>query len=345
MVRKIKNNHTKKINPLYKVQTKTDILSDIFFENLNKSFYKNKINNFKKYLKKFNHIKHWSIISDYCEDDINKCNNVYSFVLYPICENPTILLKKIKEKIPVEIKNIKGNHIINPITIDFFKNNDAFVFNFIFEKNFFKEIYYDQVLEREQIIRNINIIEKNWSDEHKKIFLPHFKNFSEILNRKNPNLIICKKVYFISVMLGFLLFQLKISTDIIESISWFPDRDKTTSFNNGFIYSLSFLFYDYYMKKIKHSPLIFYVTNNPNNEKPFYDEFIKIPDYFCGTLASLDLNIFSDNSIQKKTLLPNNIKPKFLQFINEVIKNNDNIVNFIVKPNGCAILNIVEQFF
>lgn len=55
-----------------------------------------------------------------------------------------------------------------------------------------------------------------------------------------------------------------------------------------------------------------------SEEKPFYDALVSVPDYFCGTLAT----IMKNDEVDLK-----NFKDKYIQLTDNVFQENKNIVN------------------
>ena len=93
---------------------------------------KSAITDFKNYLKKFPEVTNWYTCSDYCLDE-NKNSNVFSFVLFPHIRDFQLLLNEVSTNIEKELKH--SGKVIPQKTLTYLKNENFFVFNFIFQKN------------------------------------------------------------------------------------------------------------------------------------------------------------------------------------------------------------------
>lgn len=103
------------------------------------------------------------------------------------------------------------------------------------------------------------------------------------------------------------------------------DRDSMTGYtgNSSLFYRLyhiySFCISNHYVKNDNCNELLATVEN----EKFDFDEFIRIPDFICGTLASFDYK----NNPHKKL----DDKNKHDLMLQKVICSNDNIIHIIIK--------------
>ena len=105
---------------------------------------KSAIVDFQNYLKKFPEVTNWYTCSDYCLDE-NKNSNVYSFVLFPHIKDFQLLLNEISTNIEKELKH--SGKIIPQKTLTYLKNDNFFVFNFIFPKKYFNAKGFNREIE------------------------------------------------------------------------------------------------------------------------------------------------------------------------------------------------------
>lgn len=283
---------------------------------------------FCNYLKKYKDIKKWSICSDYCLDDKNKNSNVYTFALFPVTKDISELKEEVVQNIKSEIK--KSGNFIPESTLNYLNNNDFFIFNFIFPKDFLKN-YFSKNFNKESKISSIEeqikIIKNNWKNDYKDVIVNSLNNLIKKMKERNFNLSLYKKILLNSFLAAYLCTFLQRQKNI-ETYSWLSDRDNMTTYGSGIINAL-YLWRKEEIKKIikiKFSPIEEGITILESKTKPFYDELIRVPDYFCGTLASLIK--FSKN--KDKYI---EFSKKYDQIIMNVLNSNKNIVTILFEDS------------
>ena len=105
---------------------------------------KSAIVDFQNYLKKFPEVTNWYTCSDYCLDE-NKNSNVFSFVLFPHIRDFQLLLNEVSTNIEKELKH--SGKVIPQKTLTYLKNENFFVFNFIFPKKYFNAKDFNKEIE------------------------------------------------------------------------------------------------------------------------------------------------------------------------------------------------------
>lgn len=131
-------------------------------------------------------------------------------------------------------------------------------------------------------------------------------------------------------------------------VSWLSDRDKMISYMDGCIFSISMNYTSLIRELFKQNKNIrtkVLTILQKDTEKPFYDPLIRIPDYYCGTLAEIDE--FSNEFLEKKISdEKNDYKHKYNQMMTQVLRENENIINLRVgskeKKFHGAIINIMK---
>lgn len=283
---------------------------------------------FCNYLKKYKDIKKWSICSDYCLDDKNKNSNVYTFALFPVTKDISELKEEVVQNIKSEIK--KSGNFIPESTLNYLNNNDFFIFNFVFPKDFLKNYFsknFNKESEISSIEEQIKIIKNNWKNDYKDLIVNSLNNLIKKMKERNFNLSLYKKILLNSFLAAYLCTFLQRQKNI-ETYSWLSDRDNMTTYGSGIINAL-YLWRKEEIKKIikiKFSPIEEGITILESKTKPFYDELIRVPDYFCGTLASLIK--FSKN--KDKYI---EFSKKYDQIIMNVLNSNKNIVTILFEDS------------
>ncbi|MFZ8018117.1 MULTISPECIES: hypothetical protein [Fusobacterium] len=292
---------------------------------------------FCNYLKKYKDIKKWSICSDYCLDDKNKNSNVYTFALFPVTKDISELKEEVVQNIKSEIK--KSGNFIPESTLNYLNNNDFFIFNFVFPKDFLKNYFsknFNKESEISSIEEQIKIIKNNWKNDYKDVIVNSLNNLIKKMKERNFNLSLYKKILLNSFLAAYLCTFLQRQKNI-ETYSWLSDRDNMTTYGSGIINAL-YLWRKEEIKKIikiKFSPIEEGITILESKTKPFYDELIRVPDYFCGTLASLIK--FSKN--KDKYI---EFSKKYDQIIMNVLNSNKNIVTILFEDSELYNKNILE---
>ena len=308
------------------------------FDCLAKTMNKESKVRFCNYLEKYNDIKKWSICSDYCLDDKNKNSNVYTFALFPLTKDISELKKEVIQNIKLEIKKM-GNSIPES-TLKYLNNNDFFIFNFVFPKDFLKIYFgknFNKEIEISSIEEQIEIIKNNWKNNYKEDMINFLNSLIKKMREKNFNLSLYKKIHLNSFLAAYLCTFLQRQKNI-EIYSWLSDRDDMTTYGSGIINALYFWRKEEIKKiiKVKFPPIKEGIIISESKTKPFYDELIRVPDYFCGTLASL---IGFARNKDKYIEFSNN---KYSQIIKNVLETNENIVTIVVEDNELYDKNMTE---
>lgn len=281
------------------------------FSNIFESLFKEvESKSLDKYLKKYKKIKKWLICSDYCIGDKEKKNNVSSFVIIPLLIDIPSLGKEI-----VLLKDFKKiGKIIPEEYIKYLKEMDYFVFNFVYSDTFLRVFEFDKNMEIEKILDHIT---------RNKTNIKKLKMIKENMSRKNFPIKLYKTIAFNAIFICYLKFFLVKKTDI-RKLYLLSDEDKMIDFLEEFIfYQIRGYDSKLYPNFLKDNKIENYIIKNKDN-KTQLDPFIRIPDYFCGVIASF---------LDKEGVFTNeeNLPQKYIQIINDVILYNENITTFIFK--------------
>ncbi len=149
------------------------------------------------------------------------------------------------------------------------------------------------------------------------------KDLKKIINRakdKEFNSQLFARLYSTATFASIIRYILKKESKNLELFSWFSDRDKITTFENGIIFTI-YLLINLEIENLVNEPLkrIKEIISSPNQTGELKtDVFIRIADYFCGVMAILI-------GYKEKELEANEIELKYKQFFEKVIKGNDKI--------------------
>ncbi len=205
--------------------------------------------------------------------------------------------------------------------MNYLKNKNFFVFNFIFPKKYFSSKIFNKEIEIDFLEKHIQEIENNWeeSDLKNKNILS-LKELMKKFKAKNFNIQLYFKILICSFLAAYICVLLQKEKNNIEIYSWLSDRDDMTSFAEGAITAMYTLRKEEIKKimKLEFKPITEGFVIPKNEEKPFYDALISVPDYFCGTLAT----IVKDDEIDLKKF-----KDKYIQLTDNVFQENKNIIN------------------
>lgn len=286
---------------------------------LNETFLKSSISDFQNYLNQFPDARNYILVSDYCVGDINKINDVLSFVIIPNIQGFFTYKEIIKNIIP---KDLKKTREIKPETIAFLQSGLIFSINIILPKGqsrLIQGINKDNLIDSNQA--TLDMID-NWikNEPYKADSYNELKQryvvFKQELNKSNFNVNLYMKSFLLATLSAYFTHQI-VKYSNAKEIIWFSDRDNMTTANNSIIYE------DYSMQ---YNGIF---RNDPDFKKPegklslgisstsddcWYDEIVRLPDYYAGSFASFDF-INSSNIADKHKLV-----------INSAYKNSVNII-------------------
>jgi hypothetical protein len=277
--------------------------------------------------------KEFCIYSDYCLEDESKPNKVASFTIAPTWTAFPEIQYLIEKSIPTDIKDRK---FITEEIVDTLKNKNLFHISFII-KDTSGLIYRPTKSSQEVVIQGINeLIEmiERWianQPEGADKFRDQanrFISWRREMERKSPNLNLCKNIIIISLLAGYISYMLTKEAEA-RTVVWFSDRDKIIESYN----SIAFDLYEIYHYGLCDNAGINGETTkiglaikdkDDSSNKLWFDPLIRLPDYMAGTLASWDL---TSNLVQKD---------KHAELLQRVFADNSfcTIINIDLGKNG-----------
>lgn len=255
----------------------------------------------EQFLQETQHPSKWMLYSDYCLDDKNKPNNVITFVMVPFVsiDKYLELESKIKETQPKDIKESKD------ISLEFsslIKNTRCYSFTFIIEKR--KELFGKTGKERQksvkEILEHLRDQFTTWlNNETQNKLVEYYKDTIKKLRNQiikvdqNKSLKDLMDIFLITIIGALVSSAFLKNLPKIDIFGWFPDRDKT----NESCDKIAVPLFNAYQYNLLNGVQYQFVSSVPDSKvKPFYDEYNRIADIICGTIA--DYN-FKDNLISK----------------------------------------------
>lgn len=240
------------------------------------------VEKWKKFQQKFKTVDSWYIVSDYCLDDKNKPNDVMTFTIYPFI-HPYILKDGIKQYLSKDIKDFKN---LSEKAISYIKDAPYF-FSIVFviqdKNNIFNLEQNKQLIEK--TIKGM----ENWPQNKKEEFIHKMKSFREYLNRKKvayktlSNISVT--VHIMSAIIEFLLIKAS-----AKHIYWISDRDEITNFQDGIVHEFIRLGYANLLNRRVPDDKVYGFLEAKDYEQEIFDEFVRVPDYICGAVASMNFD-------------------------------------------------------
>lgn len=286
---------------------------------IQETFEQSAINDLRKYIAENDGVKKVMIFSDYCIGDKNKPNDVFSFTIMPyddLFDNLT------KEICSLTKKDIKKKQCIEPEFITYLKNRRLFHINFIINER--KGITRLKDLDDEQVVSamldNTDLMLDKWiinTPSNADYFCEIKKKMSAVKNemqKKAPNYKIFRDTILLSLLAGYICYLL-VKEAKPEIVSWFSDRDKMVDVYGRVAYENFGMNYHGLCEQngipSEISKICVGIPTTNDAGGLWYDEMIRIPDHFAGTLADWDI----DNNL--------NSKDKFITMIEGVIADNN----------------------
>lgn len=251
---------------------------------------KSSITQFRNFIGKYADVTKWFMCSDYCFDDINKANNVISFVIYPYILDFDEWNKVIDSMQKTDLKNCRK---VSPEFCNFIKSGYIFSFNFILDKNCIIDKWKNKAIMDKAIQDYIDLTEL-WQqttprsaeihkEMNRKLKSLQYKTKSKSFNYKLLGRLI--GVTFLASYLKYLLYR---EVPNIEIFSWMSDRDSITNWHDE-------IYLDFY-QIISHcliantlgeerSNRVTETAVENINQNMFHDPLNRVADFICGGIA------------------------------------------------------------
>lgn len=247
---------------------------------------------FKNFLKPFNVPNlEWYLISDYCIDDINKLNDVFSFSLLLNHDEIENIKEFIKAGAPKDIKSTKD---VGESFLSYVNSSVIYHFSFIIPRDnkllkgfYSKDMMLSEISFMNRVCENSIIDNTTGLNDYYKEVQKRIKQIKIEMQRPTFNETLMRKILLTGIF-GASIASLLKTNSTPKKVLWISDRDAIIDKYDGFAFDFMFMHYlllptDKYLSTDKFE----FMFNNI--EHTFFDELIRIPDYYAGTLASIDL--------------------------------------------------------
>jgi hypothetical protein len=305
-------------------------IPDLLIELLSKK----ETESFKIFLETFDvEKKEWYLISDYCIDDINKLNDVFSFSLLLNHDDILNIKEFLKTSAPKDLKNAKDisdsflSYINCPVVYHFsfiIPKENKLIKSFYTKERMMAELgYLSEILENSKQHRSKEIIE-HYTNAQKRI-----KQIQNEALRPTFNENLLRKILLTGIFGGAIVYLLKLNSSP-SKVMWISDRDAIIDKYDGFAFDWMHSIFSLFPEEKYLSNQIFDLIFNPSETtgNNFFDELIRIPDYVAGTLASIDLEDKSKlETMQQKHKL----------FVAGSITNSINQANIKIEIKGAGL--------
>ncbi|BBT15094.1 hypothetical protein WP8S17C03_11430 [Metapseudomonas otitidis] len=262
---------------------------------------------FSDFLKRNSGFKSWWLFSDFCIGDKDKPNDTFAISICPAFEHPEVLVERIKGAIPQDLKKTRD---IEEAATEFLKDGRMFHFVFVVEgrKYFFGETP-DSRLNKSRLFCQ-QAFDLLVEFKAPKDVLKPFRQLLQESKAKSFNFNLLTNVVLFSSMMSFLNCML-INHAGAKLIGMFPDRDKIESwcssiyshlidnYTQGVLELVEGRSFDYTLKRG--------VPSDQNVKNNWYDEFIRVPDYMAGVVASWDIDLGTIGEGKHELLFMRNI--------------------------------------
>jgi hypothetical protein len=267
---------------------------------------------FRAFLAVRPHIKKWIIASDYCLHDRSRPRDCFAFSIIPYDDWPENIFGRIRAALPRDIKNA---HDLGAACIHYLRQADLFHIAIVKDK---KRRFYTNgigsdalVIARESIRMDLqSVIVAGRGAEQ----VARMRKLQQESLAKAFNVRLMTDLSLLSIFVSFVSLLLARESRA-EIIGWFSDRDALTTWCEGVLwdYATEYVLGIGEKLGIPVSEVKFSIAlpdrRTSGEDVMWYDEFIRVADYFAGTLAAWD---------PTANLVPGN-SGKYVQMLREVI--------------------------
>jgi hypothetical protein len=263
----------------------------------------------------------WMIFSDYSLSSMNRANDVFAFTVLPGGEYFYPLLKVIQAGLKADFKKVA---LINENMTSALTDRRLFTVCFLLERD--RDTLFTLHTIREMLDRTISMLESKDPTARRKILFAKLRLVRREARAKCFNV---RQFENILLACGFASF---LSKEICRemhpaAIGWFSDRDPIVdafraAANYFYMQNLADL-----MEPIANGwrgpDVIGTNESPPSGRTPWSDIYTRIPDYFAGVIAPLDVT-------RPQIQLPS--APKYPHLFEQVVRRNRNLKLIRVSP-------------
>lgn len=247
----------------------------------------------------------WMVASDYCIGDVNKPNDVFSFVIIAPHDTVDNICEYIAGAAPKDLKNTKDIPLglIQYLSCEFpvtfsisfvLKREEALLRAHLDVENMLEFLpaaiaYLERRLQQYPAERTV---------EGHQATVKRFKAFARELANKNLNAKLARQMHLAAAASATVFNNLNLARQP-KTIRWISDRDALIARHDAVVYDLTYVYYmlqaeQYAMGELEDgraapttlADLGFEIPEQTGKHR--YDEIVRLPDYLAGTLADLN---------------------------------------------------------
>jgi hypothetical protein len=247
----------------------------------------------------------WTVASDYCIGDVNKPNDVFSFVIIAPHDTAENICRYIAGAAPKDLKNTKDiplglvQYLTCEVPVTFsisfvLKREEALLRAHLDVENMLEFVpgaiaYLEYRLREYPAERTVEFHEET---------VKRFKAFGRELESKNLNAKLARQMHLAAAASATVFNSLNLARQP-KAIRWISDRDALIARHDAVVYDLTYVYYMlqaemHAMRELEAGRTVPTTQANLGFEIPEqtgkhrYDEIVRLPDYLAGTLADLN---------------------------------------------------------
>ncbi|WP_312271587.1 hypothetical protein [Pseudomonas sp.] len=264
-----------------------------FLAHFNESFKQSGGTILDAYLKEFDYVTKWLLVSDYAFYDKNKKHDIVTFSLIPYIASFERMRDVLGGLAPADLKKIRK---VKKEFIHFLASGPVFNINIKLDRD--RKLHTDERLYHRRKIEMLIAQLEHWAkttpagiDNYKRQ-IKMLRNLDLIVNSSGGNLKAIRDIEIVSSLAAYLMSEVTSRTNV-EVIGWFSDRDALLNFKAAKLGNLIFEMVDLYyyalcynLNESSKADLIIGLPEEKNSV--WYDTLIRIPDLLAGTFADFD---------------------------------------------------------
>jgi hypothetical protein len=265
----------------------------------------------------------WSVVSDYCIGDVNKGNDVFSFVVVAPHDKAETICEYIACVAPRDIKNTSKVPLglIQYLTCEV---PVTFSVSFVMRREAaLLRDYLSVEAMSALVVGAISFMDNRLSlfqDAHDIAYhqsaIRRLKAFERDLSHKGVNAKLARQIHLVAAMIATLCNMLNEAVSA-KAIRWISDRDALFERHDAVVSDLAYVYYltqaiefatpeqlDARNLGASLATLGFEIPEKAGKHR--FDELVRLPDYLAGTLADLDSETMSVSK-EKFDVVLNNV--------------------------------------
>ncbi|GGI53230.1 hypothetical protein GCM10011430_04040 [Oxalicibacterium solurbis] len=247
----------------------------------------------------------WSVVSDYCIGDVNKGNDVFSFVIIAPHDKAENICEYIAGAAPKDLKNtskvplglVQYLTCKIPVTfsISFVMRRDAALLRDYLSVEGMRSLVTGAISfmnDRLSLYQDVHDIHYHQSA------IKRLRDFERDLGHKGVNAKLARQIHLVAAMVATLCNMLNQAVSA-KAIRWISDRDALFERHDAVVSDLAYVYYltqaiEFATPEqrkaqnlgISLATLGFEIPEKSGKHR--FDELVRLPDYLAGTLADLD---------------------------------------------------------